>query len=93
MVARHSQNLNHRPSPNQKQANRPMWEYHLLSSQDVRRSSVFSVRDRAEIEDYLNALGRAGWEVINLDFRESSGQWEFFGIAKRRVGGEAPAET
>lgn len=25
-----------------------IWEYHLLSSQDVRRASVFSVRDRAE---------------------------------------------
>ncbi len=63
------------------------WEYLILDSKDVRRAGVFKGRDRKEINDYLNTLGAEGWEIVNLDFRELDGRFEFSGVAKREKGG------
>ncbi len=63
------------------------WEYMVLDSKDVRRAGVFKGRDRKEINDYLNTLGNEGWEIVNLDFRELDGRFEFSGVAKREKGG------
>ena len=65
------------------------WEYMIVDSKDMvppgisRRSKEFS-----EVEQYLNALGAEGWEIINLDLRLNGWVHEeylftFTGVAKR----------
>ncbi len=61
------------------------WEYKVVDSKDVPSEGIFKGRNRASVEDYLNQLGRDGWEVINLDFRELEGRLEFSGVAKRET--------
>ena len=59
------------------------WEYKVLDSTDVPRPGRFKERPRQAVEDYLNELGREGWEIINVDFRELESRMEFSGVAKR----------
>lgn len=59
------------------------WEYRILDSKDVAGGGIFKGKDRADVETYLNQIGNDGWEVINLDFRELEGRFEFTGVAKR----------
>ena len=61
------------------------WEYLLIDSQDVPSGGLFRGRDRSELEKHLNSLGREGWEIVNLDFRELEGRLEFTGVAKREL--------
>ena len=61
------------------------WEYMILDSRDVPSGGIFSEKDRAEIDQYLNDLGQQGWEVVNLDFRELERRMEFIGVAKRET--------
>ncbi len=61
------------------------WEYKIVDSKDVPSSGIFKRKDRAVVEAYLSNLGRQGWEVINLDFRELEGRLEFTGVAKREM--------
>ena len=63
------------------------WEYMMLDSKDVRSAGVFKGRDRQEVNDYLNTIGDEGWEIVNLDFRELEGRFEFSGVAKRQKSG------
>ncbi len=60
------------------------WEYKILDSKDISGSFVFG-KTHEHVEEYLNELGSAGWEIISLDFREvSSTRMDFLGVAKRR---------
>ncbi len=59
------------------------WEYKIVDSKDVPGGGVFKGKARSDVEAYLNELGRGGWEIINLDFRELEKRLEFSGIAKR----------
>ncbi|HIF21320.1 MAG: hypothetical protein ABGY72_18390 [bacterium] len=59
------------------------WEYKVIDSQDVDSGGMFKGRQRSDIEAYLCELGRVGWEIINLTFRQLEGRFEFSGIARR----------
>ncbi len=61
------------------------WEYKIVDSKDVGGGGIFKGKDRGDIELYLSGLGREGWEIINLDFRELEARFEFSGIAKREI--------
>ncbi len=61
------------------------WEYMIIDSKDVGRGGVFKGRARSDVEAYLNDLGKDGWEIINVDFRELEGRLEFSGVARREV--------
>jgi hypothetical protein len=59
------------------------WEYKLIDSNDVKRDGLFKGRSRESIERYLDEIGAAGWEIINVDFRELESRSSFTAIAKR----------
>ena len=62
------------------------WEYKIFSSHDVPGMGLFKLdRSRDTLEAYLNELGNEGWEILNVDFLDSTaGQGTYFaGIAKR----------
>lgn len=70
------------------------WEYMIVDSKDIGAYSSFRYKDCSEVEQYLNALGADGWEIINLhlDFycpppelsrNDQETQFTFTGIAKR----------
>ena len=46
---------------------------------------IFRGKSRDNVEEYLNAAGREGWEMVNMDFRELEGRTSFVGIAKRPI--------
>jgi hypothetical protein len=62
----------------------PQWEYKLFGSQDAPadRGILGTKNVRAELEAYLNALGRDGWEIVDVDFYPTDEQ-HFAGLAKR----------
>ena len=60
-----------------------MFEYKIVDTRDVASKGVFKGRSREDIESYLNQLGKQGWELVNADFRELEGGYEFAGIMKR----------
>ena len=62
------------------------WEYMILDSRDVPGGGIFKGKDRSETDRHLNELGQAGWEIVNLDFRELGNRLEFTGVAKREKG-------
>jgi hypothetical protein len=51
----------------------------------VKGGGVFKGKERTDVETYLNELGKDGWDIINLDFRELESRFEFSGAAKREV--------
>ena len=61
------------------------WEYKIVDSKDVPGGGIFKGKDRTAVEIHLNNLGKEGWEIINLDFRELEGRLEFSGVAKREI--------
>lgn len=61
------------------------WEYIVLDSKDIPRAGILKGRDRAGVEKYLNDLGREGWELVNIDFRELESRFEFTGVAKKET--------
>jgi len=36
-----------------------------------------------DVEKYFDVLGSRGWEIADLDFRESDSRGSFTGVAKR----------
>ncbi len=62
------------------------WEYKIVDSKDVGGGGVFKGKERTDVEAYLNELGKDGWDITNLDFREIElFRFEFSGIARREV--------
>lgn len=59
------------------------WEYRIVDSSDVSGSGLFKSVERSAVEAHLNELGREGWEIVCLDFREHEGPLGFSGLAKR----------
>jgi hypothetical protein len=59
------------------------WEYRVVDSKEVQTDGIFKSKNRDAVEEYLNGLGAQGWEIVNLDFRELDGRFEFTGVAKR----------
>ena len=61
------------------------WEYKIVDSKDVPGGGIFKGKARSDVEVYLSSLGKEGWEIINLDFRELGNRFEFSGVAKREI--------
>ncbi len=61
------------------------FEYKIVDSKDVETAGLFKGRKREDVENYLNALGNEGWELVNVDFRELEGGLEFAGVMKKEV--------
>ena len=61
------------------------YEYKIVDTRDVGTAGVFKGRKREDIETYLNSLGAEGWQMVNADFRELEGGFEFAGIMKKEV--------
>lgn len=61
------------------------YEYKMIDTTDVETAGMFKGRTREAIEKYLNELGREGWELVNVDYRELEGTREFAGIMKREL--------
>ena len=61
------------------------WEYMIVDSKDVCGGGVFKGKARSDVDSYLSSIGRDGWEIINLDFRELESRFEFTGVAKREI--------
>ena len=68
------------------------WAYKIIDSADVRGNGVFKIKKRSDLEAYLRDIGEAGWEIINLDFRELEGRLSFTGVAKRSVDAQQDAQ-
>ncbi|MEM7456446.1 MAG: hypothetical protein AAF456_19025 [Planctomycetota bacterium] len=59
------------------------WEYIFLTTDDLEKRGFFKTVDPEEVEKYFNALGDEGWEIINVDFTDTSSFISFRGVAKR----------
>lgn len=46
---------------------------------------IFRGKKFDKIEKHLNEIGKEGWEIINLDFNDVTGQMDFVGVAKREL--------
>lgn len=61
------------------------FSYKVIDTKDVASAGIFKGRKREDIESYLNGLGEAGWELVNVDFREQEGAMEFAGVMKKEL--------
>lgn len=61
------------------------WAYKIVDSKEVPGGGIFKGKDRRDVEVYLCEIGEEGWEIINLDFRELEGRFEFTGVAKKSL--------
>lgn len=61
------------------------WEYKLIDSRNLSKITLLKGRSVDKAEDYLNALGDEGWEIINLVYDGLQHDTAtFVGIAKRK---------
>jgi len=60
------------------------WEYKIIDSMRL-PGGIFRGKKFDEIEKYLNEMGKDGWEIINLDFNDVTGQMDFVGVARREM--------
>jgi len=60
------------------------WEYKIIDSMRL-AGGIFRGKKFDEIEKHLNEMGKDGWEIINLDFNDVTGQMGFVGVAKREL--------
>lgn len=61
------------------------FQYKVVDTRDVETGGLFKGRKREDVEAYLNSMGKEGWELVNVDFRELEGGLEFAGIMKKEV--------
>ena len=61
------------------------YKYKIVDTRDVETAGLFKGRKREDVESYLNSLGTAGWELVNVDFRELESGLEFAGVMKKEV--------
>ena len=60
------------------------WEYKFLTTADLeKRGFLVPTVEPEQIESYLNSLGDEGWEVISVDFIDTTSFINFRGVAKR----------
>ncbi len=60
------------------------WEYKVVDSTHV-AGGIFRGKKFIETERYFNQLGQEGWEIINIDFNDVTGQMDFVGVLKREL--------
>ena len=57
-----------------------LYEYKIISSHDLKK------RDRTSVDEYLNALGAKGWDVVTISISESGANGlAFLGLMKRKT--------
>lgn len=62
------------------------WEYRILDSKDLEGEGVFGdKRSKKDIVEYLNRVGKQGWEIVSLDVNENAQHINFVGVAKREL--------
>ena len=60
------------------------WEYKFFLAADLESKGFFSTGpNKEDVEVYLNELGTEGWEIISVDFTDTSSFIDFRGVAKR----------
>ena len=65
---------------NHKSSNSKKYEYKVISSNDLKK------RDQAWVDEYLNALGAKGWDVVTISLNETNGKGiSFSGLVKRKT--------
>lgn len=69
------------------------WEYKVLDSKHVNRGSFVLSTTPEQVEEYLNGLGSAGWEVVSFSYVAAPQRMSFIGIAKRRKTPSGPNAT
>ncbi len=56
------------------------YEYKVISSNDLKK------HDQASVDEYLNALGEKGWDVVTISLNETNGKGvSFSGLMKRKT--------
>ena len=60
------------------------WEYKIIDSMRI-PGGIFRGKKFDKIEKHLNEMGKDGWEIINLDFNDVTGQMDFVGVARREL--------
>jgi len=62
------------------------WEYLIVDAKNVDGGNLFKGKTLDDVQDYMNELGKNGWEIINIQFRENSlSRMDFSGVAKREL--------
>lgn len=59
------------------------WEYKFITTADLEKRGFFKSVKTEEVEKYFNSLGDEGWEIINVDFIDTTAFIDFKGVAKR----------
>ena len=59
------------------------WEYKFLTAADLEKRGFFKSVKPEQVENYFNSLGDEGWEIINVDFTDTTAFIDFRGVAKR----------
>jgi len=59
------------------------WEYKFITTDDLEKRGFFKSVKQDEVEKYFNALGEDGWEIINVDFTDTTAFIDFRGVARR----------
>ena len=59
------------------------WEYKFVTANDLEKRGFFKSVEPDQVEKYFNALGEEGWEIINVDFTDTSHFIDFRGVARR----------
>lgn len=55
------------------------YEYKVITSRDLKD------KNGAAVDEYLNALGSDGWELVSIDLKEKEGAAiSFLGLMKRK---------
>ena len=61
------------------------YQYKVVDSKDVESAGLFKDKKREDVEAVLNSLGAEGWELVNADFRELEGRFDFSGVMKKEL--------
>jgi len=59
------------------------WEYKLMTTADLEKRGFFKSVKPEDVESYFNSLGDDGWEIVNVDFTDTTSFLDFRGVAKR----------
>ena len=59
------------------------WEYLFLTTADLEKRGFFKSVQPEDVEKYFNALGNDGWEIIAIDFIDTTSFIDFRGVARR----------
>ncbi len=59
------------------------WEYKLITTAELEKRGFIKSVKPEDAEKYFNALGDEGWEIVNLDFIDTTAFIDFRGVAKR----------